>query len=87
MVRPTETRELTAEGESLEAIAQAFRAQTPDGWELLSSPVTMPKGTTAMKASGVIGLRAEVREIEADDMATLEAKVPDGWQLLSVRRV
>ncbi|WP_314647030.1 hypothetical protein [uncultured Microbacterium sp.] len=28
-----------------------------------------------------------VREIEADDMPALEAKVPDGGQMLSVRRV
>jgi len=27
-----------------------------------------------------------VRDIKADDMPALEAKVPDGWQMLSVRK-
>lgn len=60
--------------------------QTPNGWELPSSPVTMPKGTNAMTAVATIARRDELREVEADDMAALEAKVPEGWQLVTVRR-
>jgi hypothetical protein len=86
VIRPTESRELTAEGESLDAVRRALQAQVPDGWQLLHSKVTMPKGSTALTASARMARWAETREIEADDMPGLEAKVPEGWSLISVRR-
>ncbi|WP_345750140.1 hypothetical protein [Microbacterium rhizophilus] len=86
-IRPQETRELTAEGESLEAIAAGFRAQTPAGWELLQQHAELVKGSTQLAATATIARWGEVQEIEGDDMPALEAKVPAGWRLLSVRRV
>jgi uncharacterized protein (UPF0548 family) len=86
VIRPTEVRELTAEGESLSEIAAAFAAQVPAGWQLTQSHVAMPKGTTKMTATGRMARWGETRDIEADDLAALRAQVPDGWQLMSVRR-
>lgn len=87
MVRPTETRELTAEGDSLESVHRALEAKVPAGWKLTDAKVAMIKGSTALTVAGKAARWGDVREIEADDMPSLEAKVPDGWQLLSVRRV
>lgn len=47
----------------------------------------MAKKDTTMTAEGTIAGRDGVTEIQADDMAALQAKVPEGYQLLSVRRV
>ncbi|MBY0688431.1 hypothetical protein K5S26_07735 [Microbacterium marinilacus] len=85
MIRPSETRELTAEGASLEEIVGALLAQTPEGWQLTHKKVTMPKGTTKMVAVGRAARWGDVQEIEAADLTALRAAVPDGWQLLNVR--
>ena len=85
VIRPTETVDLTAEGESLEAIAATLRAQIPEGWELVQQKVSMLKGSTMLAATGRISRWGEVREIQADDIAGIRAQVQDGWQLLSVR--
>lgn len=87
MIRPRETRTITVQAEELDEIQDKIREQSPAGWETISAPVTMAKKDTTMTAEGTIARRDGVEEIEADDMAALEAKVPDGYQLLSVRRV
>ncbi|CAM5537099.1 hypothetical protein [Leifsonia shinshuensis] len=40
--RPTETRELTAEGRSYEEAKAALSAAVPDGWRILSTRVVEP---------------------------------------------
>lgn len=47
----------------------------------------MTNGTPVRSVEGKFERRDGEREIEADDMAALEAQVPEGWQVLSVRRV
>lgn len=84
-IRKTETRTVELEGESLADIAAKAAEATPSGWELQSAPVRMRKGSRTLDATATIARRDEIREIEADDQTSLEAKLPDGWQLLSVR--
>lgn len=84
-IRPIEARTVTVEGESLAEITTILTEQTAPGWELTAAPVAMAKGTTTMTATAVFERRDGLRDIEADDMPALEAKVPDGWLLLSVR--
>lgn len=86
VIRPTETRDLTAEGETLEVVHNAFLAQVPDGWELTHTSVSMPKGSTALTATGRMARWGETREIEAPDLDALHAAVPEGWALMSVRQ-
>lgn len=86
-IRPTETVELQAKGDSLEAIAAALQVQIPDGWELVQQKVSMIKGSTMLTAVGRVSRWGEIREVEGDDMAGVRSRVPDGWQLLSVRSV
>jgi hypothetical protein len=86
VIRPTESRDLEAAGESLEAIANAFHAQVPEGWQLLHQRVTMPKGSSALTATGRMARWGELQEIQAPDLDALQAAVPEGWQLMSVRR-
>ncbi|GAA3650605.1 hypothetical protein [Microbacterium marinilacus] len=85
VIRPTESQDLTAEGDSLAAIGDALRTQVPEGWQLTDSKVTMPKGSTMLTAVGRMARWGETREIQGADVAALEAQVPDGWALLSVR--
>ncbi|WP_234057916.1 hypothetical protein [Microbacterium sp. NFH-22A-Y] len=85
LIRPVETRTVNVEGDSLADIHGKLTAQVPAGWELTKAPVTMTAGSTALTATGAIERRDGLREIEADTMTQLEAKVPEGWQLLSVR--
>lgn len=85
LIRPVETRTITVEGDSLADIHAKLTAQVPVGWELTAAPVSMVKGSTLIRATGTMERRDSVREIEADTVAQLEAKVPDGWALLSVR--
>jgi len=84
-VRPNETRTIDLTGNSLEEIHSAAVAQLSDGFELVSAPVQMIKGNTALTANATFRRVDGTREIEADDRAGLFAKVPDGWQLLEVR--
>lgn len=86
VIRPAEVRELSAEGATLEDVHRALEAQVPDGWELTHSKVSMPKGSTALTATGRMARWGETREISAPDMSALTAQVPEGWSLLSVRR-
>jgi len=85
LIRPAETHSVTVEGTDLPALRAELLAQAPAGWELVATPVTMkPGGIRIVEAK--FQRRDGVREIEADDMAGLEAKVPEGWQMMSVRR-
>ena len=84
-IRPVETVTIEVEGHSLAEIQEALAKQTPDGFELTDAPVRMAKGTTLISAVGKFARRDGTREIEADDIAALRAKVPEGWQLLTIR--
>lgn len=86
LIRPIETSTAEVIGTSLEDVhAQLAQHQQP-GFDLASAPVRMLKGEAKMEATGTFRRVDGIREIEADDMAALEALVPDGWQMLSVRR-
>lgn|GEM_PF-437667 len=87
LIRPVESKTHTVQAEELDEIQDLLAAETPEGWQLASAPVTMAKKDTVLTAEGTIVRRDGIQEIEADDMAALEAKVPEGYQLLSVRRV
>lgn len=86
LIRPIEVHEITVEGHDLAEMREKLIAQTPPGFELVSAPVTMKTGAPRTMV-GRFERRDGVEEIEADDMAALEAKVPDGYRMLSVRRV
>lgn len=86
MIRPRGTSSTAVTGTSLEDVQEQLEALRPDGFELVNAPAEMIKGAALIKTTGTFERRDDVREIEADDMAALEAKVPDDWQLLSVRR-
>lgn len=73
-------------GVSLEDVQAQLEAQRPAGYELVNAPAEMVKGAALIKTTGTFERRDELTEIQADDMASLEAMVPDGWQLLSVRQ-
>ena len=85
MIRPRGSQTTDVTGPSLEDVQQQLEALRPDGYELVNAPAEMIKGAALIKTTGTYQRRDDVREIEADDMPALEAKVPDGWQLLSVR--
>ena len=87
VIRPVESKSATVQAEELDEIQDLLAAETPQGWQLASAPVAMAKKDTVLTAEGTIVRRDGVREIEAEDMAALEAQVPDGYALLSVRRV
>ena len=84
-IRSTETHTVTVQADSLEAVQAELAAQAPAGFELVKSPVAMRKGSTVLDAVGTFERRDQMRDIEADDMAALEAKVPEGWKLIAVR--
>ncbi len=86
-IRPDETRTAELTGNSLEEIRAAAIAVLPSGFELVSAPVQMIKGSTALTATATFRRVDGVREVEADDRAALFAKVPEGWQLLEVRSI
>lgn len=86
-IRPVETRTLTIEAHSLAEAHEMLEAQCPEGFELANVPVTMGKGTTLLTAAGTYVRRDGVREIEAGDMAALQARVPEGHALVTVRRL
>lgn len=84
-IRRAETKTVELEGETLAEIRDA--AAAPDGWELTDAPVTMHAGSTKLTATARFARRDGTREVEADAMSALEAKIPEGWQLLAVRRI
>lgn len=84
-VRPTGSHTLTVEGTNVTELRAQLAAQAPVGWDLVSSHATMKAGG-ARTVEGRFERRDGIREIEADDMTALEAKVPAGWRMLSVRK-
>lgn len=86
-IRPIETRTIDVEGATLADVQAAVAAQTPTGWDVTDVPVAMPAGSAKLTATATIARRDDATELEADDMAALEAKVPEGWQLLGVRSI
>lgn len=84
-IRPTEKRTATVTGTEIPDLRAQLVAEAPAGWEMVSAHVEMKPGGIRI-VEGKFQRRDEPREIEADDMAALEAKVPEGWQMLSVRR-
>lgn len=87
LIRPIESSSTDVTGQSLADVRAQLDTRTPAGFDLVSAPARMLKGAQGIETTGTFQRRDGVREIEADDMAALEAKVPDGWQMLSVRRV
>lgn len=86
MIRPLETSTAEVIGATLDDVQTQLHAQRQPGFDLVSAPVRMLKGEAKMEATGTFSRVDSIREIEAEDMASLEAKVPDGWRMLSVRR-
>lgn len=84
-IRPAEKYTATATGTEIPELRAQLVSEAPEGWEMVSAHVEMKPGGIRI-VEGKFQRRDEPREIEADDMAALEAKVPEGWQLLSVRR-
>lgn len=85
-IRPIEKTTVEVIGTTLEDVITQLEAHRRPGFDLVSAPVRMLKGEAKMEATGTFSRVDGVREIEADDMGALQAKVPDGWQMLCVRR-
>lgn len=86
LIRPVESHTVELVGDSLEDVYTQLAGHEPEGYDLVSAPVRMLAGAEGIKATARFDRRDGLREIEADDMDALMAKVPDGWQMLSVRR-
>lgn len=85
-IRPAEKHTATVQGTEIPELRAQLVAEAPAGWEMVSAHVEMKPGGIRI-VTGKFERRDEPREIEADDMLALEAKVTEGWQMLSVRRV
>lgn len=85
-IRPIEKTTVDVIGTTLEDVITQLDAHRQPGFDLVSAPVRMLKGEAKMEATGTFSRVDGIREIEADDMTSLQAKVPAGWQMLSVRR-
>lgn len=86
LIRPHETSTVDVVGTTLEDVQTQLAAHRQPGFELADAPVRMLKGEAKMEAVGTFTRVDGIREIDADDMPALRAKVPDGWRMLSVRR-
>jgi hypothetical protein len=84
MIRPAEAITLTAEGTEIPELRTQLIDRAPAGWEMVSAHVEMKPGGIRI-VEGKFESREQPREIEADNMDELAAKVPDGWKMLSVR--
>jgi len=84
LIRPVESHTVEVAGASLDDVYAQISSHAPDGFDLVSAPVRMLKGTAGIQATARFDRRDGVREISADDMGALEAQVPAGWQMLSV---
>lgn len=87
LLRPVESHSVELTGDSLEDVHDQLAEHAPAGFDLVSAPARMLKGAQGIETTARFDRRDGLREIEAEDMASLEAQVPDGWQMLSVRRV
>ena len=86
LIRPIEKHTATAEGTEIPELRAQLIEEAPEGWDMVSAHVEMKPGGIRI-VTGKFEGRHEPREIEAEDMDALHAKVPEGWQMLSVRRV
>ena len=84
-IRDARTVTVDVEGDSLEDIHAKLAAAAPEGFELVSAPPRMRKGSITLDATGTFQARGEVRDVEGADIDVLRAQMPDGWQLLSVQ--
>jgi len=84
-IRPRETQSVEVQGPSLEDIQLQLAGKCPPGFELVSAPVAMQKGSSVLTATGTFARRDGLRDIEADTMDQLRELTPEGWQMLSVR--
>ncbi|UOQ58541.1 hypothetical protein MUN78_06885 [Leucobacter allii] len=85
-IRQIETTTTEVKGEGLEDVREQLENQRPAGFALISAPVSMAKGETAITATGTYARRDGLQEITGETMAELRALVPAGWQMLSVIR-
>lgn len=83
LIRPVESRTATVEGIEIPELRAELMTQVPEGWDMVSAHVEMKPGGIRI-VEGKFERRDGVTEIQADDMAALEAKVPEGWQMLSL---
>lgn len=82
LIRRIETTQIEVSGEGLPDVQSKLSDATPAGFDLVSAPVAMKSGSTAITAVGTYARRDEVREIEGATMAELRAATPEGWQTL-----
>lgn len=87
MIRPLETSTAEVIGTTLDDVQTQLDAQRQPGFDLVSAPVRMLKGEAKMATTGTFSRVDGVREIKAEDMTALRAKMAEGWRMLSVRRV
>ncbi|MCZ4067858.1 hypothetical protein PUW79_09055 [Microbacterium sp. NE2HP2] len=85
-IRRVENTTVELAGHSLEEIRDQAQAAAPEGFDLVSAPVQMIKGSTELKATATYQRRDGLRDIEADDRQALFAQVPEGWQLVNIRK-
>ncbi|SEB61371.1 hypothetical protein [Microbacterium hydrocarbonoxydans] len=86
LIRPVESSTAEVIGTTLAEVLVELDQHKQPGFDLVSAPVRMLKGEAKMEATGTFKRVDGVREIEADDMTSLEALVPDGWRMLTVRQ-
>lgn len=84
MIRRVETQQVEVSGEGLPSVQAQLAAATPPGFDLVSAPVKMKSGSTAITAVGTYERRDETREIEGASMDDLRAQTPEGWRILYV---
>lgn len=85
LISPVESSTVEVIGTTLEDVHDQLIAQQKLGFVLASAPVRMLKGEAKIESTGTFWRVDGVQEIQADDMAALEAQVPEGWRMLSVR--
>ena len=85
LIRPVETATADVIGTTLAEVITELDQHKQPGFDLVSAPVRMLKGEAKMEALGTFKRVDGVQRIEADDMASLEAKVPEGWIMLTVQ--
>ncbi len=84
MIRRVETQQVEVSGEGLPSVQEQLAAATPAGFDLVSAPVSMKSGSTAITALGTFERRDETREIEGASMDDLRAQTPEGWRMMYV---
>ncbi|WP_447913091.1 hypothetical protein [Microbacterium phyllosphaerae] len=85
LIRPVESSTADVIGTTLAEVLVELEQHRKPGFDLTSAPVRMLKGEAKMEAMGTFKRVDGIEQIEADDMASLRAKVPEGWRMLTVR--